>query len=312
MKLKYYTSALLTLLFVILILGCKANSKPVKPIISEKEYNLCFPTRDKFYSYNAFQSAINEMALIKVKIEKRGDWIYKISRTDKKTGKTTIVRQDKDWDENWAKVKPYQVIEIDYADFCTSKKELAAVFAHIAHETRNGMNNKFNDGLMLIQEAKKDSAYITQNVIYPAAKGKKYYGRGPLQLSYNGNYGFASDCIFGDKTVLLNNPDLVSSNAKIAFETAIYFWMTPQSLKPSAHEVITEKWKPTAAENQKGYKSGFGMTINIINGKLECDKGENMPAMKDRIGFYQYFLKLFKINDPNCACSCAQMTPFVG
>lgn len=312
MKLKYFVPALLTLLFIVLISGFKAYSKPVKPIISEKEYNLCFPLRNKFYSYNAFVSAINEMALIKVKIEKRGDWIYKISRTDKKTGKTTVVRQDKDWDENWAKQKPYLAIEIDYADFCTGKKELAAVFAHMAHETRNGMNNKFNDGLMLVQEAKTDSAYITQNVIYPATKGKKYYGRGPLQLSYNGNYGFASDCIFGTKNILLNDPDLVGSNAKIAFETAIYFWMTPQSLKPSAHEVITGKWKPTTAESRKGYKPGFGMTINIVNGKLECNKGENMPSMKDRIGFYQYFLKTFKINDPNCACSCAQMEPFAG
>ncbi|WP_316803868.1 chitinase [Pedobacter nototheniae] len=281
----------------------------MKPILSEKEFNLCFPTRNKFYSYSAFEAAFNEMASIKIKIEKRGDWIYKISRKDKKTGKITVVRQDKDWEENWAKQKPYQITDIDYADFCTSKKELAAIFAHMAHETRNGMNNKFNDGLMLVQEAATDSAYISQNVIYPAVKGKKYYGRGPLQLSYNGNYGFASDCIFGDKNILLNNPDLVSSDAKIAFKTAIYFWMTPQSLKPSAHDVITGKWKPTAAESQKGYTSGFGMTINIINGKLECGKGQNVPAMKDRIGFYQHFLEIFKIKDVNCSCSCAQMQP---
>jgi len=52
------------------------------------------------------------------------------------------------------------------------------------------------------------------------------------------------------------------------------------------------------------------MTINIINGKLECNKGDDNNAMKDRIGFYQYFLKKFNINDVNCACSCGQMTPF--
>ncbi|MCZ4244523.1 chitinase [Pedobacter punctiformis] len=311
MKFKYFNFIALSLLIVVLLSGFHNEKRVItRSIISEKEFNLCFPLRNKFYSYAAFTSAVNEMAAVKIKIEKRGDWIYKINRTNKNTGKITVVRQDKDWDENWAKQKPYQSAEIDYADFCTSKKEFSAIFAHMAHETRNGTNNKYNDGLMLIQELVTDSAYISQNVIYPAVNGKKYYGRGPLQLSYNGNYGFASDCIFGDKNILLNNPDLVSLNAKIAFETAIYFWMTPQSLKPSAHDVITGKWKPTAAENQKGYKPGFGMTINIINGKLECNKGENIPAMKDRIGFYQHFLKLFKTNDINGMCSCAQMTPF--
>lgn len=258
------------------------------------------------------------MTFIKIKIEKRGDWIYKITRTDKRANKSTVVRQDKDWDEKWAKTKPYSNIDVDYANFCsaknakTSKKELAAFFAHVAHETRNGINNKFNDGLMMISEVNTNTDYITQNVIYPPVSGKKYYGRGPLQLSYNGNYGFASDCILGDKNILLNNPDLISSNPILAFETAIYFWMTPQSSKPSAHQVMIGDWKPSLIDKQSGYQSGFGLTINIINGKLECNQGENTLPMLDRIGFYQYFLKKFKIEDVNCACSCAQMTPFPG
>ncbi|MBC6109803.1 chitinase [Pedobacter fastidiosus] len=296
--------------------NCKTENVGSKPVISEKDFNSCFPLRNKFYTYSAFSKAVSEMSFIKIKIEKRGDWIYKITRTDKRTNKATTVRQDKDWNETWAKTKPYTTLDIDYGSFCTNenptinKKELAALFAHMAHETRNGVNNKFDDGLMLITESNKNADYITQNVVYPATVGKKYFGRGPLQLSYNGNYGFASDCIFGNKKTLLNNPDLVSSNAVLAFETAIYFWMTPQSLKPSAHDVITGKWIPTSSDAQKNYKSGFGMTINIINGKLECNNGDNNTAMKDRIGFYQYFLKKFNINDANCACSCGQMAPF--
>lgn len=287
-----------------------------KPVISEKDFNSCFPIRNRFYTYSAFSKAVLEMSFIKIKIEKRGDWIYKITRTDKRTNKAITVRQDKDWDEAWAKAKPYTILNVDYGSFCAdknptiNKKELAALFAHMAHETRNGTNNKFNDGLMLIAETDKNATYITANLIYPATAGKKYYGRGPLQLSYNGNYGFASDCIYGNKNTLLNNPDLVSSDSVIAFETAIYFWMTPQSLKPSAHDVIIGKWIPTISEAQKNYKSGFGLTINIINGKLECNQGDGNTAMNDRIGFYQYFLKKFNINDANCACSCGQMAPF--
>ncbi|MBO9673769.1 MAG: hypothetical protein J7577_10030 [Sphingobacteriaceae bacterium] len=299
-------------------LSFSTTKSSVSSYFSEKEFNSFFPLRNKFYSYASFVKAVSDLSFIKIKIEKRGEWIYKITRADKKTGKETVIRLDTDWDEAWAKTKPYSISVIDYADLCSSKdlnvnkKELAAFFAHISHETRNGMNNKYNDGLMLNQELDTNVNYITANVNYPAVNGKKYYGRGPIQLSYNSNYGFASDCIFGDKNILLKNPDLVSTNAITAFETAIYFWMTPQGAKPSCHDVITGKWKPSAAETQKGYKSGFGMTINIVNGALECNKGTVTPAMKDRIGFYQYFLKKFDIKDSNCDCDCAKMKPFPG
>ncbi|WP_165953196.1 chitinase [Pedobacter changchengzhani] len=300
------------------MLSFKADKKEVakKNIISEKAFNELFPLRDKFYTYSAFINAVNAMANLKIKIEMRGDWIYKITRTDKRNNNPIVVRQDQDWETIWAKEKPYKYIDVDYADFCnakdlkTNRKELAAVFAHVAHETRNGIDKKFNDGLMLIDELAPTSAYISPNVIYPAADGKKYYGRGPIQLSYNGNYGFASDCIFGDERVLLNNPDLVSNNAILAFETAIYFWMTPQSAKPSAHDVMVGNWQPTQEEQSKGFKPGFGMTINIVNGYAECNKSENQKAMQDRIGFYQYFLNKFNISDANCACSCGAMQPY--
>ncbi|TCD11138.1 hypothetical protein EZ449_06485 [Pedobacter frigidisoli] len=315
MKVLYKSFAILLLFFSFGLVKVQAIQKE---IISEKDFNNCFPLRNKFYTYTAFTKAFSEISFIKIKVEKRGDWIYKITRTDKRANKTTLVRQDKDWNEVWAKAKPYSSIDVDYGDFCTNKesninkKELAAFFAHIAHETRNGINNQFNDGLMLINEIDTNAAYFTENIIYPAVAGKKYYGRGPLQLSYNGNYGFTSDCIFGDKNTLLNNPSLISINPVLAFETAIFFWMTPQGSKPSAHQVMTGNWNQTSADKQNGYTSGFGLTINIINGKLECGKGEDTAPMLDRIGFYQYFLKKFKIIDDNCACSCAQMTPFSG
>jgi hypothetical protein len=86
--------------------------------------------------------------------------------------------------------------------------------------------------------------------------------------------------------------------------------MTPQTLKPSAHDVMTGKWQPNAADKAAGRTPGFGMTINIVNGQVECDKGENMYSMNDRIGFYHYFLKKLEVSDPNCACSCGKMKPY--
>lgn len=301
--------------------ACKQakQQKPATSLLSffsEKDFNQFFPQHSQFFTYAAFKKAIIEMGTVEVKIEKRGQWIYKITRTDKLSGVSTVVRQDADWDEDWAKKQEYSVVDLNYDNFCgdknraLDKKEAAAFFAQIAHETRNGVDHKFNDGLMLKQEVDTSSSYVIPNKIYPAVKGASYYGRGPLQLSYNGNYGFASTCILGNKDILLNNPEQVSTDPVLAFKTALYFWMTPQGQKPSAHDVITGIWKPSAAELKSGYQPGFGMTINIINGAIECNKGEGQMAMKDRIGFYNYFLKLFSMEDKNGTCSCGKMMPF--
>jgi predicted chitinase len=293
-----------------------ANKITVGSFLSETQFNAFFPMRDSFYSYAAFMKAVNGLGNISIKVTRRAASVYQFIRTDKATGKQTIIRQDEDWNEAWAKAKPDTSYTIDYGDFCTekdmqtNKKELAAFFAQIAHETRHGQDGAYNDGLMFTHELNTSLTYVADNDDYPAVKGKKYYGRGPMQLSYNGNYGYASDCIFGDKKVLLNNPDLVQADPVTAFKTAIYFWMTPQTNKPSAHDVMIGKWQPGAVDKAKGRTPGFGMTINIINGQVECNKGDNMPNMNDRIGFYQHFLKLLGVSDANCACSCGRMQPY--
>jgi len=293
-----------------------ANRKRIGNILTEKQFNDLFPMRDKFYSYAAFIQAVNQLGNIEVKVTRRAASVYQFIRTDKASGKSTIIRQDEDWNEAWAKAKPDSSYVIDYGTFCsekdiqTNKKELAAFFAQISHETRHGQDGQYNDGLMYIHEINTALPYISDNDDYPAVKGKKYYGRGPMELSYNGNYGYASDCIFGDKKILLNNPDLVQTDPVVAFKTAIYFWMTPQTNKPSAHDVMIGKWQPSVADKAKGRTPGFGMTTNIINGEVECDKGDNMESMNDRIGFYKHFLKQLGVTDVNCACSCGKMKPY--
>jgi hypothetical protein len=300
----------LTLLFT----AC--SKKPVFSAVDQltaKEFAALFPRKNDFYSYSSFVSAVHNMSKIKVEIERRGDWIYKITRTTT-DGKSQVVREDKDWDEAWAKKMPYSDKTIDYSTFCSEskmeKKELAAFLAHIAHETRNGENGKYDDGLMLTHELDTNSVYVIPNKIYTEVQGRKYYGRGPLQLSYNGNYGAASEVIYGNKNFLLNKPETLELDPVISFESAIYFWMTPQAKKPSAHEVISSDWSPNELEKKAGYKAGFGMTINIINGAVECNQGDKQLGMNDRIAFYQFFLKRFKVIDKDCVCSCSHMSPF--
>ncbi len=313
-----FASALLLLSFKCGGTTSSTGNKPAHAfnLITEKQFNDLFPQRAQFYTYQAFIKAIKELGLIKVKISRRAVSVYQFIRTDKGTGKATIVRQDADWNEAWAKVKPDSTYTIDYGNFCTegdvatNKKELAAFFAQVAHETRHGMNGTYTDGLMLTHESDTSLSYIAENDEYPPVHGKKYYGRGPMQLSYNGNYGYASDCIFGDHKILLNNPDLVTTDPVVAFKAAIYFWMTPQTHKPSAHDVMIGKWKANAADKAANRIPGFGMVIDIINGAVECNQGDNFPNMMDRIAFYQHFLTKLGASDPNCVCSCGKMRAY--
>ncbi|MCC8407302.1 chitinase [Mucilaginibacter sp. UR6-1] len=315
---------LIPLLLIALSFSCgnrsagttKLSDAKQSGLLTEQQFNALFPNRDRFYTYKAFMQAIDEMAAIKIKITRRAYQALQMARTDKKTGKTTVTRQDEGFNEDWARSKPDSVYYIDYGLFCNekdaaiNKREVAAFFAHIAHETRHGINGKYNDGLMLKTEADTTLPYVVPNDEYPPVKGKKYYGRGPLQLSYNGNYGYASHCIFGNKETLLNNPELIEQDAVVAFKTAIYFWMTPQSPKPSAHDAICGKWQPATTEKAKGRVPGFGSTINIVNGAVECGKGDGQTNMQDRIGFYRHFLKQLGAADNNCACSCGSMQAY--
>ncbi|THU50565.1 hypothetical protein C4D60_Mb06t21580 [Musa balbisiana] len=74
-----------------------------------------------------------------------------------------------------------------------SKREIAAFFAHVTHETGHFCYIEEIDG------ASKDYCDET-NTQYPCVAGKGYYGRGPIQLSWNFNYGPAGESIgFGQR-----------------------------------------------------------------------------------------------------------------
>ena len=73
---------------------------------------------------------------------------------------------------------------------------------------------------------------------------KGYYGRGPIQLSWNYNYGPAGSSIGFDG---LNNPETVATDPIISFRAALWFWMN------NVHSIILSG-------------QGFGATIRAING----------------------------------------------
>ncbi|RZK87511.1 MAG: hypothetical protein EOO98_13940 [Pedobacter sp.] len=138
----------------------------------------------------------------------------------------------------------------------------------------------------------------------------KYYGRGAKQLSYHYNYGPFSQAMFGDAKVLLNNPDQVAESW-LNVASAVFFFVYPQAPKPSMLHVIDGTWVPNSADQSAGIEPGFGATINVINGGLECNSGSEKPQAVNRIAYYKQFTNYLNVPiGANEKLGCASMGPF--
>ncbi|KAG8074561.1 hypothetical protein GUJ93_ZPchr0006g46064 [Zizania palustris] len=196
-------------------------------------------------------------------------------------------------------------------DTDTRKREVAAFLAQTSHETTGGWatapDGPYSWGYCFKEEngGSAGPSYCEKSAQWPCANGKKYYGRGPIQISYNYNYGPAGQAIGAD---ILNNPDLVATDPTISFKTAYWFWMTPQSPKPSCHAVITGQWNPSAADQAAGRLPGYGVCTNIINGGLECGHGAD-NRVADRIGFYKRYCDILGVGY-GANLDCYNQRPF--
>ncbi|KAJ7550567.1 hypothetical protein O6H91_07G106600 [Diphasiastrum complanatum] len=193
-------------------------------------------------------------------------------------------------------------------DLATQKKELAAFFAQTSHETTGGWSSApdgpYSWGLCFKEEQNPSSTYCSVGT-WPCASGKSYHGRGPMQISWNYNYGQAGKAIGFDG---INQPELVSQDPTISFKTAIWFWMTAQSPKPSSHAVMVGQWQPTSNDRAANRQPGFGLTTNIINGGIECGHA-NDGSVQDRIGYYKRYCSILGV-DPGSNLDCANQRSF--
>lgn len=206
-----------------------------------------------------------------------------------------------------------------FPEFCAvgsmdvRRREAAAFLANISHETTGGWATAPDGphawGLCFKEEVGCRGGgcthYCAPSAMWPCAAGQTYHGRGPMQLSWNYNYGQAGDALGLD---LLHEPDLVTRDGVIAFRTALWFWMTSQAPKPSCHDVMVGAWTPSAADLSANRRPGFGMTVNIINGGLECNLGSDR-RVDDRIGFYSRYTGLLGVG-PGDNLDCADMSSY--
>src|SRR5690606_23132247 len=73
-------------------------------------------------------------------------------------------------------------------------RDAAALFAHTIQETGANVTDP-TSGLFHIEEINKDVYCDANRVDFPCAGGKNYFGRGPLQLTWNYNYGTAGQAL---------------------------------------------------------------------------------------------------------------------
>jgi hypothetical protein len=139
------------------------------------------------------------------------------------------------------------------------KQEVAAFLANIMHESIQ---------LQAINEIDTSThdKYCNDKEGVPCAPGKQYFGRGPIQLSWNFNYALAGKALGLD---LLNDPDMVSRVPAVAWKTALWYWMEINGPAPI----------PSHAAMARSLS--FGETVRSINGILECSK------TPDNIGYRQ-------------------------
>lgn len=159
-------------------------------------------------------------------------------------------------------------------------------------------------------------SHATNWVFYPCAKNERgqyidYYGRGAKQLSWNYNYGPFSQALYGDPAVLLDDPARVA-DTWLNFASAVWFAVTPQTPKPPMTWVVDGTWKPNAVDLANHMKPGFGATVYIINGAIECGGGgPERPQVANRIAAYREIAHKLKVEIPaDEPLGCADMRGF--
>ena len=169
------------------------------------------------------------------------------------------------------------------SDVARQKQEMAAVFAHWKQEVAD---------LYYVEEICGANGSCADDYSgswgggYEAVPGKHYYGRGAKQISWPGNYGPASEYFFGNKNVLLNDPDRVAREGWLAFATSFWFW-----------------WDRGC--DQAFWNTGFGATTRIINGGIECGGNYGTQAKARETYYGQYLNKLGVTDSRSKSAGCS-------
>lgn len=158
-------------------------------------------------------------------------------------------------------------------DEAARRREAAAFLADVDHET---------GGLRFVveQNTANYGSYCDRSKPFGCPAGSDaYYGRGPVQLSWNYNYRDAGEAIGVD---LLADPAAVERDPAVAWSTGLWFWNTQVGAGTATpHDAMVGD-------------RGFGETIRSFNGALECG-GRNPAQVQNRVEAYQRFTSILGV-----------------
>ncbi len=265
-----------------------SNVKRVEGVVSASDWEFLFPNRTPEYTYDNFLKAVGKFPAF------CGE--YDDGRDSEQICKTS----------------------------------LATMFAHFTQETGGHTAGlavpEWRQGLVHVREMgwneemrggynSECSTDIWQGEKYPCGtfddgEYKSYFGRGAKQLSYNYNYGAFSEAMTGDVSTLLNNPEQVA-DTWYNLASAVFFYVYPQTPKPSMLHVVDGTWVPNQNDIDNGLTNGFGVTTNIINGGVECGGSTEIAQSLNRITYYTEFSNYFGLSIADDeVLGCANMDSF--
>lgn len=157
-----------------------------------------------------------------------------------------------------------------------AKREVAAFLANVVDKSQE---------FCYIAQSNAQSYCNQSSYIYPCVKAKRYYARGPLGLTGNENYGAAGNYL---KLDLLGNPDKVSENSTISFQTAIWLWTHGSK---SHNAIVSGK--------------GFAETVKTLN-YTACDDSAKLNTM---VKNYKAYCNYLRVNPGSNLLSCYPDTP---
>lgn len=189
-------------------------------------------------------------------------------------------------------------------DLDTNKRELAAFLAQASYESGAGdslpEDQADKGGFCFWQSPMYDqNTYCdsSKKVLKQCSKmgyscdcasGKRYIGRGPMQLRWNYNYAAYSSRV-NREGVFLNDPDQMSTDPSQAFQAAIWYWLVGHDGNPSFHAIMFDETKSKDA--------GFGQITKIMNDKDCGQKGQETKASQSKINYYNRYLDYFGVKD---------------
>lgn len=65
------------------------------------------------------------------------------------------------------------------------------------------------------------------------------------------------------------------------------------------HDVVVGNWEPNDEDIAAGIYAGFGASINVLNGGIECRGGVESGQATNRVAYYKEYMNYFGVEIPD-------------